>query len=165
MGVFLPGNAALHTCPTCWNCYQDVLRIWLHTHTHTRVGVAACVSRAAAPPSRSPARPGCVSPWRAALITSTCSRVTPVFCLAGGSATFPISPTFSLPGSSKPAWTPFSISWDTTRRPGEEISAGAACLYERTHCSVGGGGHARALVTCCMEALAQSPLLLWVGVG
>lgn len=45
--------------------------------------------------------------------------IKPVCSLAGGNATFPISLTFSLPGSSKPAWTPFSISLDITQRPGE----------------------------------------------
>ena len=52
--------------------------------------------------------------------------LTPVFFLTGESATFPISRTFSLPGSSKPAATPFSTFWDTTRRRGEPLSAHAS---------------------------------------
>lgn len=64
---------------------------------------------------------GCCCCWAVALSSSRC-LITPVFCLTGGSATFPISQTFLLPGSSKPASTPFSISSDITQRPGEEVS-------------------------------------------
>ena len=60
-------------------------------------------------------------------ITLSCScccshLIKPVLSLTGGNATFPISPTFLLPGSSKHASTPFSISSDITQRPGEEVS-------------------------------------------
>lgn len=69
----------------------------------------------------------------AAALLSSCCLITPVFVLTGGSATFPISLTFLLPGSSKPASTPFSISSDITRRPGEETSGDAASLCYNTH--------------------------------
>lgn len=46
------------------------------------------------------------------------------FSPTGGNATFPISLTFLLPGSSKPASTRFSTSSATTQRPGEEL-----CLH------------------------------------